>query len=233
MKKFLILFIVLLPSFFMQENNVTKSELLGKFDPAKHQGFVKIEAVYTAKSGIFLRTAAYEAFKDMYWDAKKCGVNLEIKSATRNFNYQKGIWERKFSRPKYKGWAEEEIVKDILNYSSMPGTSRHHWGTDIDFNSFENSYFETGQGKKTYDWLTDFGPEYGFYKVYISKENGRKGYEEEKWHWTYLPLSKGYLTEYINQVSYIDIEGFQGANSAPNVRAIEYYVRGINPVLLK
>ncbi|NJK84501.1 MAG: M15 family metallopeptidase [Saprospiraceae bacterium] len=42
----------------------------------------------------------------------------------------------------------QERALKILKYSSMPGTSRHHWGTDIDLNSFSNSYFEQGEGKK-------------------------------------------------------------------------------------
>lgn len=233
MRKTIILILASFLFYSMENNEILKNELLGKFDPVKHQDFIVIEKEYTNKSNIYLRKETYQAFKNMYWDANKCGINLEIKSATRNFNYQKGIWERKFSRSIYQGWSEEKIVKDILKYSSMPGTSRHHWGTDIDFNSFENSYFESGQGKKTYDWLTDFGSEYGFYQVYVSKENGRKGYEEEKWHWTYLPLSKEYLKEYINQVSYNDIVGFKGASSASSVKAIEYYVQGINPIILK
>ena len=45
-------------------------------------------------------------------------------------------------------------VKEIMKYSSMPSTSRHHWGTDIDLNSLENSYFEKGEGKKySIGWL--------------------------------------------------------------------------------
>ena len=30
----------------------------------------------------------------------------------------------------------------------MPGTSRHHWGTDIDFNSVDPAYFKTATGIK-------------------------------------------------------------------------------------
>ncbi len=233
MKRVLLLSIsVLLLTSMEQNQSISKNELLGQFEPSKHADFVRIDAEYTDKPSIYLRKATYQAFKDMYWEAKKCGINLKIRSATRNFNYQKGIWERKFARPKYKGWQAEDIVRDIMKYSSMPGTSRHHWGTDIDFNSFENSFFESGKGKRIYDWLIEFGPEYGFYQVYTSKENGRKGYEEEKWHWTYLPLSKGYLEEYKKQVSYDDITGFKGAKEAIKVKAIENYVGGINPEIL-
>ncbi|MFM9004881.1 MAG: D-alanyl-D-alanine carboxypeptidase family protein [Flavobacteriales bacterium] len=41
-----------------------------------------------------------------------------------------------------------------MKFSSMPGTSRHHWGTDIDLNSVEPSYFLSGKGLLIYQWLS-------------------------------------------------------------------------------
>ena len=174
-----------------------------------------------------MRSEAYEAFKDMYWDAHKCGIHLQIVSATRNFDYQKGIWERKWKRDRYAGWKDVDKVKDILKYSSMPGTSRHHWGTDIDFNALTNDYFESGTGLKVYNWLSSHAADYGFHQTYTSKEDGRTGYEEEKWHWSYFPLSEQFLEEYEKQVTYEDITGFSGSSYAEEVKAIEHYVMGI------
>ena len=77
------------------------------------------------------------------------GITLIIISGTRSFNHQKSIWDRKWGRTRYMGWQEIDKAIDILTYSSMPGTSRHHWGTDIDFNSLENSYFDAGDGLKS------------------------------------------------------------------------------------
>ena len=68
------------------------------------------------------------------------------------------------------GWQEIDKAIDILTYSSMPGTSRHHWGTDIDFNSLENSYFDAGDGLKVYEFLKRCGEELGFMQVYTSKK---------------------------------------------------------------
>lgn len=217
---------------FMNQETVNKKELLGKFDQKKHTDFSKISSRHTDKKDIYLRKETYTAFQELYYDAKANGFDIKIVSATRNFNYQKGIWERKFSKEKYAGWPDEKIVKDILKYSSMPGTSRHHWGTDIDINSFENTYFENGKGKELYNWMQSCGQDYGFHQVYTSKSDERKGYEEEKWHWTFLPLSKTYLKEYNRVVNYSDIIGFKGANKAESVHAIEYYVNGINPIIL-
>jgi D-alanyl-D-alanine carboxypeptidase len=162
----------------------SKEELLGRFDPARHPDFVKIEAEHTDKPNIYMRAQAYNAYLKMASAAKKEGVDIRIISATRNFDYQKGIWEKKWKREQYTGRTDLEKVKDILKYSSMPGTSRHHWGTDVDFNSVELSYFASGPGKKLYEWLVKNGATYGFAQTYTSKADGRTGFEEEKWHWS-------------------------------------------------
>ena len=65
--------------------------LMGKFDPAKHHRFVRIEGKYTNKHNVYLDKAAYHAFLRMYDAAYKDGFKLLIVSATRPFNYQKGI----------------------------------------------------------------------------------------------------------------------------------------------
>jgi D-alanyl-D-alanine carboxypeptidase len=210
---------------------LTKEELLGKFDPPKHESFSLIECTLTSKTGIYLRTEVYEQVKKMAEAAKKEGVVLSVLSATRNYDYQKGIWERKWNGAKYKGWKDADIASDILKYSSMPGTSRHHWGTDLDFNSVEPSYFKTGNGKKVYDWLQKNAASFGFYQTYTSKENGRTGYNEEAWHWSYLPLAKDFLTQYNQLISYTDFSGFKGSATAKELNVIEVYVNGIEKAL--
>ncbi len=222
-----------LPDFIDTMSTFTNDYLMGKFDPAKHDQFTKIEQAYSDKDQIFMRQEAYEAFKKMHSAALKDGVSIKIISATRNFNYQKGIWEKKWLREKYKGWSDIEKVRDILKYSSMPGTSRHHWGTDVDFNSVELAYFQNSTGKKLYEWLTKHGAEYGFAQTYTSKENGRTGYEEEKWHWSYMPLSSQLLKAYNQQITYAELTGFNGSGAAKESDVFRLYVNGIDASLLK
>jgi hypothetical protein len=142
---------------------------------------------------------------------------------------QKTIWERKWKLEKYKGWSNCDKVADIMKYSSMPGTSRHHWGTDIDINALENSYFESGSGKKTYEWLKAHGPDYGFYQSYGPKTDGRTGYEEEKWHWSYFPISSHMLKAYNTNIHYADLTGFSGCECAEINQVIPQYVNGVGP----
>ena len=67
--------------------------IMGRFDPSKHPDFVIIADQYADKKGMYLRKDTYKAFIAMYEHAKKDGVNLQIRSATRNFYSQKTIWE--------------------------------------------------------------------------------------------------------------------------------------------
>jgi LAS superfamily LD-carboxypeptidase LdcB len=163
----------------------------------------------------------------------KDGITLTILSATRNFDAQKGIWERKWKRPQYEGKTDLERITDILKFSSMPGTSRHHWGTDIDLNSLEPAYFKQGKGLVIYEWLRKHGAEYGYHQTYTSKEDGRSGYNEEAWHWSYLPLAGPMLEEYNRVITYENLSGFSGSNSAAKARVLEDFVNGIAPNLKK
>lgn len=217
---------------------MSTSALLGQVDPASDTAFVRIADKYTTKSGIYLRKAAYAAFQEMHAAAKADGIDLVIVSALRSFNSQKGIWERKWTgQTIVEGQNLKRDVPDpveratkILRFSSMPGTSRHHWGTDIDLNNLNNSWFETGKGLAVYEWLQAHASDYGFCQVYSPMNEDRMhGYQEEKWHWSYLPLAKGFLADYKQQVGYGEITGFQGSETAEPLQVIDHYVGGINP----
>lgn len=216
---------------------VDENYLLGKFDPATHPDFTPIKQEHTTKTGIYLRKDAYEAFTKMFDAAKKDGIQLKIISATRNFNSQKSIWEAKWTGERIvqgKNLAKEvkdsvERAKIILRYSSMPSTSRHHWGTDIDINALEDAYFTSGQGKKEYEWLVAHGAEYGFCQPYSPKGEKRpNGYEEEKWHWSYMPVSRQLTQQYKEKITFEKIKGFKGCGTAGQIDVITNYVLGIS-----
>ncbi len=213
-----------------------KNYLLGKFDPTTHPQFSKLsdEHAQGSAKGAYLRKETYDAFITMSEAARKEGVELIIISATRNFDSQKRIWENKWEGRTMVEGKNLTTVKDpkerarlILLYSSMPTTSRHHWGTDMDLNSLDNSFFESGEGLKIYQWLTTYAADYGFCQPYTSKAGGRTGYEEEKWHWSYLPLSGFFLEAYKKQVRYSDIKGFAGSEVAKSMEVIKIYVDGV------
>ena len=187
--------------------------------------FTKVSLKHASKV-VYLKKETYNAFKKMHTEANKNGINLIIISGTRNFYEQKIIWERKWNT--YKNLPPLNRAKKILEFSSMPTTSRHHWGTDIDLINLNNTYFNTGKGEKAYNWLIKNANKYGFYQVYTDKKNGRTGYNLEKWHWSYLPLASQYLKYYNNNISYNDIKDFKGANLAKEALMITNYVNGVS-----
>jgi LAS superfamily LD-carboxypeptidase LdcB len=211
--------------------------VMGKFDPKTHPDFIEIPLNYADQSGRLMRKDAFEAFQRMAEQAAKENIKIIIKSSTRNFDYQKGIWERK--------WKGETVLEDgtkasdikdtkeralmILKYSSMPGTSRHHWGTDIDINAFENTYFETGDGLKLYNWMLLHAADFGFCQVYDAKgENRVSGYNEEKWHWSYMPISSIITSIASQKLKNEMIAGFLGSEVATKVDMVNNYVLSIS-----
>ncbi len=205
--------------------NITKDFVLGKFDYKSDSTFIKINLPYASKE-LYLNIQVTNAFLDLYNAAKVDGIELKIISGTRNFIEQKVIWERKWK--KHQNLEPLERAVKILEYSAMPSSSRHHWGTDIDLNSLNNSYFHSGKGLREYEWLKTYANGFGFYQVYTDKDLDRTGYNLEKWHWSYLPLASEYLEFYNKRIINDDINGFNGSEQAQKVMIIKYYVNGIS-----
>lgn len=209
----------------------SKDELLGKVNVKNNTGFAAVPARYSSRSGLYLRADAQKDFILMAEAAARDGIKLSVISAFRSFDEQKSIWEAKWHRyQKEMSAGNEAISRKILLFSSMPGTSRHHWGTEVDLNSLENSYFEQGYGKKVLEWLNDNAHKYQFFRPYTPKGIERPyGYEEERWHWSYLPLARPMLVSWTNQLSDYDIKGFTGSETALQVGMVKHYILGISP----
>ena len=208
-------------------------ELFGYVNPSKDTAFEALPTRMSSRSGLFLRKEACEAFQRMHDAAKEDGITLTALSATRPFGHQASIWNRKWNRPQAMGMAPFERALDILRYSSMPGSSRHHWGTDVDVHSLDPKTFEAGEGAQVLVWLREEAGNFGFVEVYTA-DSLRPGYQPEAWHWSYLPLSGPYL-ESINDAAKNGtlprFEGFEGAELADSLRIVEDFVNGVNRTL--
>jgi len=224
MRKFLFLFLFICPNVLSAQTVDSLQYVLGKFNPKEHPKFREVEVSLAVCNGMYLRIEVLTAFAQMKKVAKESGVDLQILSAARNFTAQKRIWEAKWNGTrKVNGQNLKQIISDpaerakkILKYSSMPGTSRHHWGTDIDINSLNPTYFASGKGKKEYDWLCQYAHQFGFCQVYSVKGKSRpNGYEEEKWHWSYLPIATQLLRFSAENISAENISGFDGSAALP------------------
>ncbi len=225
------------------DTSATIEYLMGKFDPKKHPEFIEIPIKYADRAEQYIRKEVFDAFVKMYYAAAREGILLQIRSATRNFNDQKRIWENKWSGKtllENKMNAAKDVkddlarAKKILEYSSMPGTSRHHWGTDMDFNSFDNQWFGKGEGLKLYTWMKTHAASFGFCQPYTALGSDRKtGYFEEKWHWTYMPLSTQYTAMAKKMIKNEMIDGFSGSETAMKVDMVKNYILGISPACNK
>ena len=210
----------------------TKEFLLGKTHFEEDTNFVQIDSRYTVlrNPNNFIQKETYKAYLKMWEAAKADGIRLTATSASRNFWVQRYIWEQKWQKSTVAAGAER--ARNILKYNSMCGTSRHHWGTELDFNSPKLEYWNTAEGKKTYKWLCENAHKFGFYQPYTAKgEAGsglrEHGYNEEKWHWSYFPLANLYMEKYRELIKEEDLGGFLGAKYVPDLNVIEYYVFGV------
>ena len=219
-----------------------KKYLMGAFETSTHKDFAVVPAKYSISGyQMYLRRETLDAFIEMEARAQADGIPLYIASAGRNFNYQKTIWDNKWLGHTWVGGEDLSVTtpdsrdrfNKILEYSAVPGTSRHHWGTDIDINDANPGYFRTAEGIRVYDWLTRNAPSFGFCQPYNEKGQFRPtGYNEEKWHWSYLPLARNFTIEYGVLISPEDIKGFRGDENVAGANLISDYVLGINPECL-
>jgi len=176
------------------QSEIPTEELLGKGSPIFYGKDYKI------------RQEANEAFLKMKKAAlEEADINIQIVSSYRSFAHQKRIWTRKYNTFTQQGLTETEAITKIIEYSTIPGTSRHHWGTDIDIIDgnaptpknvlLPENFNKNGPYCKLKEWMDQNASAYNFQLVYTNKE-GRKGFFYEPWHFSYAPLSVPYLKKY-------------------------------------
>ena len=204
--------------------HISKEILLGKFNPAQDTNFILIPEHMASNKSMYCHRETFQAYLAMRDSALRDGINLIIVSATRNFDRQKQIWERKWTNTQGN---DSTKIRQIMRYSSMPGTSRHHWGTDLDFISVEPEDWTHSEGLRIYNWLCLNAHKFGFFQPYTA-DPSRTGYAEERWHWSYAPLSKPYLEAYRQKITAEDITGFSGSYLVDSLGIIQSHVFGIS-----
>jgi LAS superfamily LD-carboxypeptidase LdcB len=158
--------IALLPqvSFPNIQNGFTRNQLIGKGNKDI------VGNTYTSK----MHKDASEAFQKMKLAASEENISMEIVSAYRSFQRQKEIFEGKYKKFTNQGLSPMDAIEKIIEYSTIPGTSRHHWGTDIDIIDANASprpssvlqpelFHGDGPFCKLKDWLNENAAKYGFY----------------------------------------------------------------------
>lgn len=196
-------------------------------------------------SSIPLAIKAGKAFEEMQLAAKKEGVEIEVVSGYRSYESQKNIWNRKYKSNKANRLSPEQNIRKIIEYSTLPGTSRHHWGTDVDI--IEGSkpkdgdvlvprkFHSEGPYTKLKKWMDKHAESFGFFLPY-TKNPKRKGFYYEPWHYSYAPLSIPLLKSYtkldLNKILITgDLEGGAYLTSQFMSSYLEENILGIAPAL--
>ena len=95
------------------------------------------------KSNILVHQHVLRPFSLLRSAAANEGFDLRICSGFRSFQRQRLIWNEKLSglRPIFDNEGKPVILDQlsdwqklqaVLRWSALPGSSRHHWGTDFD-----------------------------------------------------------------------------------------------------
>lgn len=187
---------------------------LSSFKPLALQDFTRDQLIGKGNPDLvgdsYLTTMHKEtaaALKKMQTAAAKDGIAIEVVSAYRSFQRQKEIYEGKYRRFTKQGLAPLEAIRKIIEYSTIPGTSRHHWGTDLDLidgnaprpkNVLVAKHFHgNGPFCKMKEWMDKHAESFGFMEVYTD-DSERKGFKYEPWHFSYAPVSIPMLQAYKN-----------------------------------
>tara|TARA_B100001778_G_scaffold45277_1_gene33008 strand:+ start:512 stop:1225 length:714 start_codon:yes stop_codon:yes gene_type:complete len=232
--KLLCLVIIVFGLNCMNSQNIDYKTLLG------------IEHSNLVGDSIKLEKNTFIAMEKMRKAALLDGVKIKVVSGFRDFERQKQIWNRKFKKfTTENNLSDLEAIKEIIRFSTIPGTSRHHWGTEIDVidEDFKNEknlliskkYEEGGIFEKLKKWMDNNSQKFGFYLTYDNNIN-RKGFEYEPWHYSYLPESKRYLKSFlkidiVEIISKVDIEGKELFNEKFISDYINNNILEINPDL--
>lgn len=195
---------------------ITKDMLLGKNINLK-------DGRWLCKDDKYLLKEVYAAFDKMREAAARDGLTIKVRSGLRTFNHQTWIWNWKWGLKERASMSVKERALDILKYSSMPGTSRHHWGAEIDITSLELKYWASEEGKAVYQWLCNNAERFGFFQPFTHSRD--KGYLVEQWHWSYFPISDTYYIKYLETITYDDLKGFEGCEVARDIKVIERWVQ--------
>ena len=217
------------------QEEYTLEELMGKAD------------IELAGEGINLRPEAHEAFVRMKRAAYQDGIDISVVSSYRNYERQRAIFERKYIEfTDQDGMEPLAAIDKIIEYSTIPGTSRHHWGTDVDLIDASkpaegdvldpDKFLEGGPFADFLQWMQARSQDFGFYLVYTNNAK-RRGFKYEPWHYSYAPLSIPMLSQYrgINLVKLMEKEDFLGAEHFTTGFLRTYFtdnILDINPDLL-
>ena len=134
---------------------------------------VSVQYAYGSNS---ITEETMEAFKNMFYAAKKEDLTLIITSSYRDYETQDTLWNQ------YANAYGQDYADSV---SARAGYSEHQSGYAIDivtYNAVLNNFEKTDEFK----WLQKHAHEYGFILRYPKDKEDITGYDYESWHYRYV-----------------------------------------------
>jgi len=165
--------------------------------PAELTGTARSHIVDVADPPCALHAYVVAPFLNLRSAAAAEGFDLVPASSFRDFARQLAIWNGKFSRA--APLPPPERIAAILQWSALPGASRHHWGTDLDLidgraaapgyrvQLTEAEFAPPGPFAPLAQWLELNAPRFGFFRPF---RGVLSGVQPEPWHFSFAPVAE-------------------------------------------
>jgi LAS superfamily LD-carboxypeptidase LdcB len=165
--------------------------------PAELTGTSRGHIVDLAHPQCALHGYVVAPFSNLRNAAAADGFDLVPVSSFRDFARQLAIWNRKFERA--APLPPEERIAAILQWSALPGASRHHWGTDLDLidgkaaasgyrvQLIPDEFVPPGPFAPLAGWLEVNAPRFGFFRPFRGILSGVRS---EPWHFSFAPVAE-------------------------------------------
>jgi LAS superfamily LD-carboxypeptidase LdcB len=163
-----------------------------------------------AEPACTLHVHAVTPFLNLRRAAQSAGFDLKPVSSFRDFDRQLSIWNAKYSGERALHDAAgraldaarmtpSERIDAILQWSALPGASRHHWGSDVDLidaNAVAADYQPQLTGEEfaaggpfapLAEWLDAHAARFGFFRPY---RGVLSGVQAEPWHFSFAPVAE-------------------------------------------
>jgi LAS superfamily LD-carboxypeptidase LdcB len=178
--------------------------------PGELTGQLRTHIVELTDPACALHVHAAVPFLNLRRAALAAGFDLKAVSSFRDFDRQLSIWNGKYSgeKPLYDAhgraldasrMSPSERIAAILLWSALPGTSRHHWGTDLDLidaaaiapgyrvQLTAQEFAPAGPFGPLAAWLDMEAERFGFFRPF---RGVLSGVQPEPWHFSFAPVAE-------------------------------------------
>jgi len=167
-----------------KKSDITKNELMltNKFysldNTYNSDNMVKVSKQYSYGDNQMVTQETFDAFLNMFNDAKKEDLTLIINSSYRSYEDQEEI---------YKFYKDTRGEKEANKIAAKAGFSEHQTGMAIDIQTY-GSTASTFEEFDEFKWLQNNAHKYGFILRYPKGKEYLTGYEYESWHYRYVGI---------------------------------------------